>query len=144
MGRTLTTRMAREDGFSLIELLVVLLIIGLLAAIALPAFFNQRDKARDADAKTDASTASLAMETYGLDHNGYDNVTVADLRQIEPTLNDNPSLAVDSADEHSFKLRTESEASPPVIYWVQRAASGVVTRSCSQPDQGGCGSGGAW
>ena len=57
-----------EAGFTLIELLVVMLILGILAAIAIPAFFNQREKANDAQAKAMARTAETAMETYSTEH----------------------------------------------------------------------------
>ena len=47
----------RQRGFTLIEILVVLLIIVVLAAIAFPLFVNQRAKAQDVEAKTAARTA---------------------------------------------------------------------------------------
>ena len=84
----LRQRMASEEsGFTLVELLVVMLIIGLLAAIAIPSFFNQRDKAYDANAKEQARTAETAMETYATDNGGvYTGVTTAKLVQIENSL----------------------------------------------------------
>src|ERR1700754_118190 len=76
-----------EAGFTLIELLVVMLILGILAAIALPAFFNQKEKAGDSKAKETAHSAQVAIETYATEHGGsYVGATVQALHKIEPTI----------------------------------------------------------
>lgn len=65
---TLLKRDKGEAGFTLIEILVVILIIGILAAIAIPAFLNQRQTANDAAAVSEATNISKAIETYFVDN----------------------------------------------------------------------------
>ena len=55
-------------GFTLIELMVVIAIIGILAAIALPTFNRVRKQARDAEKITNAQVLAAAISSYGVDH----------------------------------------------------------------------------
>src|SRR3954462_15972283 len=77
-----------EAGFTLIELLVVMLILGILAAIALPAFFNQKEKAADAKAKETAHSVQVAIHTYSTDQGTYAGAALEALNEIEPTIDD--------------------------------------------------------
>jgi len=132
-----------EDGFTLIELLVVLIIIGLLAAIAIASFTGEQDKAHDAEAKTAARSAQLAMETYFVDHRSYAGATPAELQSVQPSLADASGLNVVSATANTFELQTSSKSTTPVTFKVTRAAGGTISRTCTPPNSGGC-KGGAW
>ncbi|HMJ72177.1 MAG TPA: type II secretion system protein [Solirubrobacterales bacterium] len=130
-----------EAGFTLIELLVVMLILGILAAIAIPAFFNQREKATDAQAKSAARTGETAMETFATEHGGsYDNAEASDLNLIEPTLQTSGDNAISvTSDEDTFKVTSTSGTEN--TFSIERKADGTVEFTCVPKDAtqpGGC------
>ena len=73
-----------QAGFTLLELLVVVLIIGILAAIAVPQYFKVVEKGRFAEATSCFSTLKGAQERYFLKNNTYTSST-ADLDVTCPT-----------------------------------------------------------
>jgi len=70
MMKRIRTMLRNRRGFTLIELMVVVVIIGILAAIAVPQITGQSDRAREKRAKSDLMTIGTAIEMYYTENNG--------------------------------------------------------------------------
>jgi type IV pilus assembly protein PilA len=129
-------RIGGEDGYTLLEVLVVVLIIGILATIALPSFLNQTSKAVGASAEELAHSAQIAAETYATDHNGsYVGLTTAALSAYDGSIqissgSGNAWLSnVTNVTATGYTVTT-TPAGGNETFSINRAG-GVVTRTCT-------------
>jgi type IV pilus assembly protein PilA len=130
-----------ESGFTMIELLTVASVIGVLAAIALPLFLNQTNKANDADAKSAAGLATTVVQMYFDEHDTY-AASVAELQAQEPSLAKGAGATlslVPSSDGYELRVTSRSNAEFAVV----RSPSGLE-RLCTHPGEGGCPASGHW
>jgi type IV pilus assembly protein PilA len=137
-----------ERGFTLIELLVAIMVIGVLAAIALPIFLSQQEKAKDASPKTEARNLAIILETCRVGEDSYDDCdTQGELGREGRAYSwgTGPGqVSVVSADRRTFSIEAVSDGQSGGtnnIFTLTRETDGVLTRTCT--GTAGC-SNGSW
>ena len=116
-----------EQGFTLIELMVVVLIIAILIAIAIPTFLGAQNRARDRGAQSNLRNALTAAKTVATDNSGqFDQVDIAALTAAEGSLSFvasvpatiNKEIVVDGG-------KVAATATPDWILFYDKSASGT-------------------
>ena len=130
-----------EKGFTLIELMVVVLIIAILIAIAIPTFLGARERAQDSAAKSDLRNALASAKVFYTDQESFTTPAAFDdaaLTAIEPSLTGvltDGDLRIVSVADQSVCMERDSKSGK--TFMVQETATGATAGTVG-PEEGAC------
>lgn len=131
----------------MVEVLVVVVVLATLAALAIPSFMGQNDKALDVEAKSAVAKLELNIESCAMVERP-DYAACADADKVGDGVawGDGPGEAsVISAGAVNYRLQAVSRADTdgPHRFWLEKQ-DGVVERTCAPAGAGGCPEDGTW
>jgi type IV pilus assembly protein PilA len=145
MTSRLTRDLRSEGGFTLVELLVVILIVGILGAIAVPAFINQRTKSQDAEAKVYAVAVQKALEVWHSERDTYAGAGMPELSRIDIAIARSRNLTVvGGRDTFELGVDSASGANGGGRFMIEKLAGGNIVRTCANAGLGSCSATNTW
>jgi prepilin-type N-terminal cleavage/methylation domain-containing protein len=159
MFRRIANRLQRDErGFTLPEVLVVMIVVGLLAAIAYAVFLGQRTKAKDAEAKDNVAALALDVESCRVDSGDFRVCdTKGELKEASLPIDDGVAPDPMCASVTGVPPQTPPGAGKVAVigssldcylimaqtddghtFWLLHAGDPPVGRYCTPPGPGGC------
>ena len=137
------TQRRDDQGFTLIELMVVVLIIAILIAIAIPTFLGARNRAQDRAAQSSLRNALTAAKTIYTDGEDYTQATTTALAGVEPSLtfttsasNGQTTVYVNPVNDHNIIMAAESKSG--TCMWISDETQGATAGTKFAKVSGAC------